>query len=307
MIIFLYGPDTFRSRLKLKEIIASYRKVHQSGLNLKYFEGQHLTLKRIKDELRQTTMFKEKKLMVLNNVFSNSQFKKEFSKERKFLNNTEHILVFYEQEKTDKRSALFSFLKKKGKCQEFKALESPELRNWIKKQTEALGATIEQGALDKLINYVGNDLWQMMNEIRKLTSFKAHGTITSKDVELLVKAKVESDIFRTIDAIASKDKKRALKLLKDHLIGGDHPLYLFTMINFQFRNLLMVKDLEERGLPLFDLPLHPFVVKKSRQLCDKFEFSELKKIYQKIFEVDQKVKTGKITPEVALDLLIAEI
>ena len=34
---------------------------------------------------------------------------------------------------------------------------------------------------------------------------------------------------------------------------------------------------------------------------------QLKKIYQKIFQVDFDIKTGKIEPETALDLLLAEI
>ena len=38
MIIFLYGTDTYRSRQKLKEIIAQYQQKHQSGMELVRFE-----------------------------------------------------------------------------------------------------------------------------------------------------------------------------------------------------------------------------------------------------------------------------
>ena len=53
--------------------------------------------------------------------------------------------------------------------------------------------------------------------------------------------------------------------------------------------------------------LHPYVIKKSFFLCRKFEESELKKIYKKIFQIDFDIKTGKIDPQMALDLLVAEI
>ena len=39
MIIFLYGPDSFRSKEKLNEIVLGYKKVHKSGLNFVYFIG----------------------------------------------------------------------------------------------------------------------------------------------------------------------------------------------------------------------------------------------------------------------------
>ena len=159
----------------------------------------------------------------------------------------------------------------------------------------------------------------MANEIKKLVAYKTgHNQITTvtklcpeierEDVELLVKSKIEIDIFKTIDAIAAKNKKRALKLLKAHLEKGDSPLYLLSMINFQFRNLLIIKDLIEKNLSPYSFTnLHPYVIKKSISLLGKFSFSELKKIYQKIFEVDLDIKTGKIEPEMALDLLITEI
>ena len=53
--------------------------------------------------------------------------------------------------------------------------------------------------------------------------------------------------------------------------------------------------------------MHPYVIQKSTQQTRKFNFEELKKIYQKIFQVDLDIKTGKIEPETAIDLLIAEI
>ncbi len=53
--------------------------------------------------------------------------------------------------------------------------------------------------------------------------------------------------------------------------------------------------------------LHPFVVRKSYDQSRQFSLSDLKKIYQKIFQIDFDVKTGKVEPEMALDLLISSI
>ena len=79
------------------------------------------------------------------------------------------------------------------------------------------------------------------------------------------------------------------------------------MINFQFRNIFEVKDLMEKKKPLALSGLHPYLIKKSSQQARKFTLPELKKIYRKLFEVDYKIKTGKIEPQLGLDLLITEI
>jgi len=319
MILFLYGPDTYRSRQKLNEIIEHYKKIHKSGLNLKFFEGEELNFEDFKDEFQQTSMFKEKKLVVLTNFFSNLVFKERFLKEGKNFVNSADIILFYEKNPIPEKDSLFHFLIKNAKSQEFKLLAGQKLKNWVKKEFLNFGIEISQEALEKLISFVGNDLWQMSNEIKKLVAYRTgHNQVTTvtkvcpeikrEDVELLVKPKIETDIFQTINAIAARNKKMALKLLKAHLEKGDSPFYLFSMINFQFRNLLIIKDLIERNLSPYSLShLHPYVIKKSIPLLEKFSFSELKKIYQKIFQLDLDVKTGKIEPEMALDLLITEL
>ncbi len=315
MIIFLYGQDTYRMREKLKEIIASYKKIHKSGLNLKYFDCSKKSggavFNDFKDEIRQTSMFKEKKLAIITSPFSDAGFKEEFLKEAKDFLKSEDIILLYEEGEIRKNNSLFKFLEKNTKCQEFKVLSRQKLNTWVKKEFEKYNTKIEQDALETLIEYIGNDLWRMANEIRKLASYKNDKQIQVKDVKLLIRSKIETDIFKTIDAIAEKNKKRALELLHKHLEKGDSPLYLLSMINYQFRNLLIVKDFIERYKPyniiLRNSGLHPFVVKKSYYQSQKFSFQELKKIYQKIFQVDLNIKTGRIEPEVALDMLIAQI
>ena len=317
MIIFLYGPDTYRSRQKLNEIVEHYKEIHKSGLDLKLLDLKEKDFQDFKNEAQIASMFSEKKLLVLKNAFENFDFKEKISAEIEKFAKSEEVILFYEEE--IKKDKFFQTLKKFSEYQEFQLLDGERLKNWVKKEFRKYQAKIDSAVLEKLIEFVGNDLWQMSNEIKKLVVYKTgHNQITTvtklcpeierEDVELLVKSKIEIDIFKTIDAIAAKDKKRAIKLLKAHLEKGDSPLYLLSMINFQFRNLLIIKDLIEKNLSPYSFTnLHPYVIKKSISLLGKFSFSELKKIYQKIFEVDLDIKTGKIEPEMALDLLITEI
>jgi len=318
MIIFLYGPDTYRLRQKLNEIIEHYKKIHRSGLNFKKFNLREESFQDFQNEIKSVSMFAEKKLIVLEEALGNKNFKEEFLKNSKKFIGSKNIILFYEEGEVSK-DKFVNFLKRQEESQEFQLLDGGKLKNWIKKELENYKAKIEEGALDKLVEFVGNDLWQMSNEIKKLVSYKPESRtreggvpeISSRDIEILIKPKIEPEIFKTIDAIALKNKKQALGLIHKHLEKGDSPLYLLAMINFQFRNLLIIKDLIKRGRPFYTLQkltgLHPFIVKKSCLQAQKFTIEELKKIYQKIFQVDLDIKTGKVDPETALDLLISEI
>lgn len=318
MLIFLYGQDTYRLSQKLREIIEEYKKIHQSGLNLRFldFSGSagELSFKDFKDVFQQRSIFKEKRLIVLTDVFSNKDLKQSFLKNIKNLVDSKDVIVISEKNKILDSNPLFKILKKKATSQEFKPLEGQDLKNWVKKEIERYRVKIEPEALQQIIDFIGNDLWRFSNEIKKLVNYKGKNSnliITKQDIELLVRPKIEPDIFQTINFLASKNKKQALNLLKKHLEKGDNPLYLLSMISFQFRNLLMIRELIDKNRPYFliskETKLHPYVVKKSHAQAQRFSLSELKKIYQKIFEVDLNIKTGKLEPETALELLIAEI
>lgn len=353
MILFLYGQDTYRSRQKLNEIIEHYRKIHKSGLNLRYFDLKTADYQSFKEEIQSAPMFKEKKLIVLKNAINNENFKTNFLKDSKRFIDSKDIILFYEDYnppspakvskgnlggqatssrlrrapgEISEKDELFKFLKKYGKSQEFEPLKGAKLKNWVEKEFEKQGAKATPQASEKLIDFIGNNLWQFSNEIKKLVAYKnkpafvkasaGKQKIEADDVELLVRANLETEIFKTIDAIAAKNKKTALKLIHQHLERGDSPLYLLSMVNFQFRNLLIIKsrdqssnDIRTGGIKKMaqELNLHPFVIKKSLWQASKFSLEELKRIYRKIFQIDLNIKTGRLDPQIALDLLIAEI
>jgi DNA polymerase-3 subunit delta len=121
-------------------------------------------------------------------------------------------------------------------------------------------------------------------------------------VELLVKPEIDLNIFEMVDALGQKDKSKTLKLFNQHLKQGDDEQYLFSMFVYQIRNLIRVKAPQ-----IGRLDMHPFVIEKSRKQARNFSFEDLKKIYQKLFEIDLSVKTGKINIKSALETFIVEL
>lgn len=311
MIIFIYGQDTYRSRRKLKEIIEHYKRTLGKDLDLKNINGKTVNLKELEDEIQQISMFSKKKLIVMYDALQNSRFKNELFPLVKRLNKLQVLVLFYETSNLSGKDKLFKLLKKEGSSQEFKPLTGNDLRNWAIKEFESFGVAIKKSIVEKMINFIGNDLWRFSNEIRKIVTYKRREIIKEEDVDLLIKPSVETDIFKTIDAFAERNKKKAILLIRKHLKKGDSPLYLLSMINYQFRNLLLVKSLIEEGKPLYliskEAEIHPYVVKKTYTQAGKFNISDLKRDYQKIFQADIDVKTGKLDPQTALDLLIAKI
>jgi len=302
MLLFLHGEDTYQSREKLKEIVGQYQKIHKSGLNLKVFDFEKTDFNDFRDQLRQAAMFKEKKLFILKNAFLKESFKERFLREKDFFLKSDEIIIFFEEKKIPASDRLARFLAKNGKSQEFNLLSGVALRKWLANQFQNCSAKFEDGVLERLIMSAGNDLWLLSNEVKKLAYYRRGEIIREKDVVLLVKPRLEAEIFKTIDALAERERARCLNLIEKHLAKGDSPLYLLSMIAFEFRNLLLAKTNSR-----FKKGTSPFVIKKSILLAKKFSLEELREIYQKIFRTDLEIKRGRLKPEEGIRFLVTEI
>jgi len=301
MIILLYGKDTYRSKNRLNEIKKEFK--NESGINERFLDGKILTFEELKNEVLGLSFFNEKKLIIIENIFLNKNLKEEIKEKGKDFLDSENVIIFYEKDKVLKGDVLYSFIRKKATIEEFELLKEDELRKWVKEEITKNGGTISLKALDLLIEYIGSDLWRQHNEISKLIAYRDKEEITEKDVNLLINIQAETNIFSTVDALADKNKEKAIKLIKKHLDKGESVFGLLAMVAYQFKSMLIVKTAEDYR----KTSLNPFVARKAFYQSEKFSFEDLKRIYGKILEIDSGIKTGKIDESIAIETLILEI
>ena len=293
----------------------------------------------LKNALLADSLFGSDKLIVLRN-FLDGREKKEMAEdngaEKIILEYLSHPsqsvnLYFLQKGSPDKRKKIYKRLLelRKNNLAEIKEFIVPSgfrLNKWIENRVNLLGGKITSQAVESLILTLGKglgqkgkggqmeevyDLWQVNNEVNKLVNFKNGIEITAEDVNLLVKAKIDLNIFKLIDAIGNRNKKRAINLLCGQMENQANEIYLLTMFVYQFRNLLKIKDLLERGKSVQEISssakMHPFVVRKSIEQCRKFSLIELKKIYRKLLDAEIAIKSGKMKPRLVLDLLVISV
>jgi DNA polymerase-3 subunit delta len=275
-------------------------------------------------------MFSEKKLAIIENLFeAPAEVRERFIKYLELsglAKNAECFLIIAQElrpnneRKTKEKYVLKDFNRKLFEkltaklisSEEFNPLSGAKLENWIKNEVAAQGGKIESPAIKKLAVYVGSDLWQMTNEIKKLTAFCGQNApVQSQDIDNLVKSKIESDVFKTIDALAARQKVAAFKYLYRNLVQGESEISLMGMLVYQFRNLVLVKNQTEQGVPVYGLEkklkMHPFVLRKTFEQSKNFSYAALQKIYERLAYLDLAIKRGQIEPRAALDLVVAEI
>jgi len=310
-VYLIYGEDNFRAKKKLDQIKEKYISASLGDTNLKIID-EEASFDQISREILAIPFLAKSRLVIIRNLLKKG--KKDIQEKTagmltKIPSST--VVFFYEDEIPDKRTALFKKLNSPGKAQEMKLLEEDQLRRWIKKEVENRKGTIESEGVALLAEYVGPDLWRMNNELDKLTAFNKK--ITRENIKLLVAPEIKADIFKMIDAIGEKNFQKAIKEYEKLIESGQNELYILSMIVYQFRNLLIVKDLVERSrnpLSRWDIAkkagMHPYVAQKTLFQAKNFTIEKLKKIYAILLDFDVAIKTGKIEGKVALVLIIAK-
>ncbi len=305
MIIFLYGPDAYRLQETKQNIIKEYLKKHSSGVNIFDFDlSDTSSMARLLDTIKSSSFFNEHKLIAASNTFSKKTVADDIINLISvygLASASDITLLFTEsgsaKDLTAKNSALLKLITdKKNIVRTFDPLDGAESAKWVREQFESRGCSIDREALNKLMGTVGHDSWALVNEIEKLTAYAGIGKVGITDVDLLINQSKELNVFDLIDAIGSQNRKKAFELLYRELKTGRDPYYILTMIIYQFRNLLTVKDLESRGLREADISkktqLHPFVVKKS--IHSPFNTRVMTEMYSNLLAIDTAFKNGQI-------------
>ncbi len=313
MIIFLHGPDTFRSRRKLTEIIEKFKaQVDPSGLNVNRLAGEKLELPVLQEALTASPFMAKKRLIIVEELIGKNRDKKIHQEVGELLSAKagDTIVVFWEQDvSTKKTNPLRKQLAGEKLAQEFKLLTEHEVQRFITAEVVARGGSIDAAVAQLLARVVGNNLWQTHNEIDKLLAAAPDQTITSASVQLLTQSVRQDNIFKLTDALAQRNTATALMLIRDQLSLGTTPVELLSKIIWQFRTLLLVKNFTETNGEAYNsariaaqLKLHPFAVKKALASGERYNLAQLKKMYDQLIGLNRRFKTSQADAHALLDL-----
>jgi DNA polymerase-3 subunit delta len=221
------------------------------------------------------------------------------------------MLVVLVDDEVEAASPLAQAATRHGTVRHFPELKGSQVESWLLRRAQTLGVRLAPDAAHTLAASAGPQLRPLANELDKLATYVgAQGAITAQDVQLLSAATQPANRFELADALARKDRTRALALVHDQLEAGESALAIIGQIAYQTRSLIQVKALSERGMRGGQIAqtvgMSPYIVEKSVALARQFTFAQLVATHRALLEMDSALKLSKLTPEMALDLLVVE-
>lgn len=229
MLIFLYGPDSYRRQKESNRIIKEYRQKY-SGFSYDYFDLENPEeLFRLKEFSSQLLIFDNKKLAVLTSIYETDSKKlKEFFKP--YLDSEDFTILISEENSPPPE---LNFLKKKAfSVEKFENLKGDKWRFFIQKEARERNIAFTPRALNFLAEAFQDDTWGLVNELDKIGLISPIGLIDIKDLEKIGDYHYESpDIFGYINAV-SRDWPlvRRIIALEKLFISQEEPVKIFNIL-----------------------------------------------------------------------------
>ncbi|MCF7830946.1 DNA polymerase III subunit delta [Candidatus Gracilibacteria bacterium] len=297
-LILITGEDDYR----LRERVRFYKKAFKD----KYNEGEVEILERKQElmDLENTTftpnLFGGRRLILLDEFWTAEKFeqaqKKEFFAKLPDFTDSSTIIVI--EPSLDKRTKFSKFLLENAKVESFTPLDEVSLLEWIRKFAAEHNSKISHTCSQILLKRCGENLWNLSREIQKLSSFGT-GEITEKDIMELTIPNPQAVIWDFLESLSKKSVQKSLKGFTDLIQSGVSPHEIFPMVQREIRIHAQIRDGQERNLTppqiAQESKLHPFVVQKTFPLTKQFSQEKIKQMYDQLFEIDKRLKTGKIS------------
>jgi len=195
---------------------------------------------------------------------------------------------------------------------QFNVPKGEAMATWIRTYAQKQGGNIAPEGASLLAEWVGSDVRQAALEVDKLLAYVNYSRpVEIDDVDhVAASLSIQGDYFAFLDALGTCNGRAAMHMMHK-LLDEQEPLQLFFSLIGQFRLLLLTREAMEEGGTEASvakiLGIHPFRAKKLFQHAKSLKLNTLDSIYHRLLEYDAAIKTGRITPGLALDTLVADL
>lgn len=172
--------------------------------------------------------------------------------------------------------------------------------------------SIDNDALYMLTDVSGTDIGTLHNDIEKLSLYCGdRKNISLEDVAKVSSSMRSVSVFEVVNAIVERRLKDAFFSLKRAIDEGEPPVRIFYFIVREFRMILKAKTLMDGGespeeaARAVGIPV--FKVKEFSQRVQKFSKEEIDSLFEKLIDVDSRLKGGVIRPRIVLEDLLLSI
>ena len=294
-IYFLMGEEPYYIDKLTEYIENNILTDEEKGFNQMVLYGKDVTVEDIVANAKRYPMMADRQVVIVKEA---QELSRTIEKLESYAENpqpTTVLVIAYKYKTLDKRKKVTKVIDRNGLVFESKKLYDNQVGDWIKRVLSGKGYSIEPKGAAMLVEFLGNDLSKISNELDKLAIVLPKGsTITPKLIEDNIGISKDYNVFELRKAIGEKDQLKAYKIA-DYFAQNpkDNPLVMTVGLVFGFFTQLLqyhgLKDKNPANVAKM-LRVNPYFLKDYDIALRNYPMRKVSGIVATLRDIDVKSK-----------------
>jgi DNA polymerase-3 subunit delta len=294
-IYFLMGEEPYYID-KISEFIEnSILTEEEKGFNQMVLYGRDISVEEIISNAKRYPMMAEKQVIIVKEA---QELVRTIENLVPYVENpqpTTVLVVCYKYKTLDKRKKLAKLVAKAGELFESKKLYENQVADWIRRFLAGKKYEIEPKAAQMLVEYLGNDLSKVSNELDKLMIvLPKNSKITPKLIEENIGISKDFNNFELRKMVGEKNILKANQIINYFAQNQkSHPLIMtISLLNSFFTQLLQYHGLKDktRASVTRALKVNPYFVDDYLTAGKNYPMRKVSQVISLLRDADLKSK-----------------
>jgi DNA polymerase-3 subunit delta len=298
MITLLTGDNSFEMNEALQALMASF-----DGLPER-IDGSQLELKNLPDLLMGSTLFAEKRLVIIKDLSQNSSVWEKLPTWLDRISDDIHLVLI--DTKPDKRTTAYKELKKAAIVKEFFAWtdrDQSTTESWVVERAKSFNLSLEKKLAHQIVMRVGLDQWQLASAVEKLSLLDG---VNTEVIEQVIDASPSENVFQLFETALEGHTTKVHDMIRT-LELTEEPYKLFALLSSQVFQLAAVANAGEGDNPSKDLAIHPYVASKLGRHAKKYGRAGTAKLLRAFAKADADLKISRGDPWLVIERTLLSV
>lgn len=292
-VYFLMGEEPYYIDAISKYIEQNVLSEAEKGFNQMVLYGRDVSVDDIIANAKRYPMMAEKQVVIVKEAQDLSRTMENLLSYVLNPQPTTVLVLCYKYKTLDKRKKLAKAVAEKGLLFESKKMYDDKVPDWIRRVLAGRGYTITPKASQMLVEFLGNDLGRISNELEKLQLIiKPGDQITPQLIEENIGISKDFNNFELQNAIGERDIRKAFAIVQyfsQNPKSNPMPMTIALLYGF-FSKLLKYHALSNKGDAAKALGVHPFFLKDYHTAARNYPMKKVSANIAIIREIDMKSK-----------------
>ena len=294
-IYFLMGEESYYIDRISEYIEKSILTEEERGFNQMVLYGRDVSVEEIISNAKRFPMMAKKQVIIVKEAQELSRTIENFVSYAENPQPTTVLVICYKYKSLDKRKKLAKIVAKNGELFESKKMYDNQVADWIRRVLSGQKYQIEPKAAQMLVEFLGNDLSRINNELEKLKVVVGDDkNISPKLIEENIGISKDFNNFELRKAVGEKQIVKANQIINYFAQNPkSNPLVMtISLLNSFFTQLLQYHGLKDKskGNVAKALRVHPFFVGDYLTAGRNYPMRKVSQIIGLLRDADMKSK-----------------